>query len=44
LWKLNYPITYKDLAADGTRVLPVTAPESDWTTHYWLSLGVGWTF
>ena len=43
-WKLNYPITYKDLAADGTRVLPLTAPESDWTTHSWISLGVGWTF
>ncbi len=43
-WKLSYPITYRDLAADGTRVLALTASESDWTTHSWISLGVGWTF
>jgi hypothetical protein len=43
-WKLNYPITYKDLAADGSRVLKVTATQSEWTTHSWISLGVGWTF
>src|SRR2546425_12831335 len=43
-WKLNYPITYRDLATDGTRVLALTAPQSDWTTHSWISLGVGWTF
>jgi len=43
-WKLSYPITYKDLAADGSRVRMVAASESEWTTHSWLSLGVGWTF
>src|SRR3989442_3279559 len=32
-WKLNYPITYRDLATDGTRVLALTAPQSDWPTH-----------
>jgi len=43
-WKLNYPITYKDLAADGSRVLTIAASESEWTTHSWISLGLGWTF
>jgi hypothetical protein len=44
-WKLRYPINYKTpLSPDGTRVLPLLAPETDWTTHYWVSLGVGWTF
>ena len=44
-WKLRYPINYKTpLSNDGTRVLPLLAPETDWTTHPWVSLGVGWTF
>ena len=45
LWKLRYTINYKTpLSPDGTRVLPLLAPETDWTTHPWVSLGVGWTF
>jgi len=44
-WKLRYPINYKTpLSNDGTRVLPLLAPETDWTIHPWVSLGVGWTF
>jgi hypothetical protein len=43
-WKLSYPIAFKAPAPDGSRVLALTDPETDWTTHPWISLGVGWTF
>jgi hypothetical protein len=43
-WKLNYPISYKQIAADSTRVLPLDAAESQWTRHPYVSIGVGWTF
>ncbi|HET7790754.1 MAG TPA: hypothetical protein VFK78_08165 [Gemmatimonadales bacterium] len=43
-WKLKYPLSYKVPASDSSRVLPVSAPDGDWTTHPWLTLGVGWTF
>jgi len=45
LWKLKYPVSYKvPNAIDGGRVLPVTAPLTEWTTHPWATIGVGWTF
>jgi len=44
-WKLRYPSSFKvPNAIDSSRVLSVTAPETDWTTHPWLSIGVGWIF
>jgi hypothetical protein len=43
-WKLRYPIDFKQLADDGTRVLALNAPETDWTVHPWISIGIGWTF
>jgi len=44
LWKLNYPVSYKVPASDGSRVLPLTASFSEWTSHPWATIGVGWTF
>jgi len=44
LWKLNYPVSYKVPASDGSRVLPVTAALTEWTSHPWATIGVGWTF
>lgn len=44
LWKLNYPISYKQPASDGSRVLPLTAALTEWTSHPWATIGVGWTF
>ena len=44
LWKLNYPVSYKQPASDGSRVLPLTASFTDWTAHPWATIGVGWTF
>ena len=43
-WKLNYPLSYKQIAADSTRVLALDAAESQWTRHPYVSIGVGWTF
>lgn len=43
-WKLNYPLSYKQPGADGTRVLALDATESQWTRHPYVSVGVGWTF
>jgi hypothetical protein len=44
LWKLNYPVSYKVPASDGSRVLPLTAALTEWTSHRWATIGVGWTF
>jgi len=44
LWKLNYPLAYKVPASDGSRVLPLTASFTEWTSHPWATIGVGWTF
>ncbi|MGH7530913.1 MAG: hypothetical protein ACREMN_11070 [Gemmatimonadales bacterium] len=44
LWRLKYPIAFRDPAPDGSRVVPLDDKLTDWTTHPWLSLGVGWTF
>ena len=44
LWKLHYPVSYKVPASDGSRVLPLTASLTEWTSHPWATIGVGWTF
>jgi hypothetical protein len=45
LWKLNYPAQFKvPDAIDNTPVLPATAAFTEWTTHPWATIGVGWTF
>lgn len=44
-WRLRYPVSFHTiLAPDGSRVLPLTKPLSEWTAHPWISLGIGWTF
>ena len=45
LWKLKYPTQFKqpDLI-DNTPVLPSTAALTEWTSHPWATIGVGWTF
>jgi hypothetical protein len=47
LWRLKYPLSFhgtSPLPPDGSRVVPVTQPLTDWTLHPWISLGIGWTF
>jgi hypothetical protein len=45
LWKLVYPVSYKvPNSIDGSRVLPVTASLTEWTSQRWAAIGVGWTF
>src|SRR5947199_321823 len=47
LWKLDYPIQYKVPPPDAPgnpAVLPLTASLSDWTTHAWWTIGLGWNF
>ena len=44
-WRLSYPTNYEvPNPVDGGRVLALTASTNDWTTHPWLSLGLGWAF
>ena len=43
-WRLRYPASFRQTAADGSRVLALDEPDTDWTLHPWISLGVGWTF
>lgn len=44
-WRLRYPQAYKQPSpADSSRVLPVNASETEWTTHPWITLGIGWNF
>ena len=44
-WRLKYPSSFHaTLANDGSRVIPITAPLTDWTWHPWLSVGIGWNF
>ena len=44
-WRLKYPVAFHTpLAPDGSRVVPLTDRLTDWTTHPWISLGIGWTF
>src|SRR5881275_265964 len=45
LWKLNYPTQFKQPdPIDNTPVLPGTASLTEWTSHPWATIGVGWTF
>lgn len=44
MWRLRYPVSFHSPAADGSRVVRITDPLTDWTVHPWLSLGVGWIF
>ena len=43
-WRLNYPLSFHDIASDGSRVVPILNPLHEWTVHPWVSLGVGWNF
>ena len=43
-WRLRYPLSFQSPASDGSRVVGLTEPTTDWTLHPWISLGVGWTF
>lgn len=44
-WKLRYPASYKvPSPVDSSVVLAANAPDADWTTHPWFSIGVGWIF
>lgn len=42
-WRLSYPSSFRSLAPDGNRVVPLGV-NTDWTRHPWISLGLGWTF
>jgi len=45
LWKLRYPLGYKQPSPiDGGRVLPLDASLDEWTSHPWITIGLGWTF
>jgi hypothetical protein len=44
LWRLRYPLAFRNAAPDGSRVLTPDQPITDWTLHPWISLGIGWTF
>ena len=44
LWRLRYPVSFHSAAPDGSRVVPITEPLTDWTLHPWVSLGIGWIF
>jgi len=43
-WRLRYPVAFHTPAPDGSRVVPLSQPLTDWTLHPWISLGVGWIF
>jgi hypothetical protein len=45
LWKLQYPLSYKvPPLGGGNSVLAPTASVTEWTSHRWGTIGVGWTF
>ena len=45
LWKLVYPTQFKQPdTIDNTPVLPSTASLTEWTSHPWATIGVGWIF
>lgn len=44
MWRLRYPVSFHSAAPDGSRVVPIQDPLTDWTTHPWVSLGIGWIF
>ena len=43
-WRLKYPQSFHQLGPDGTRVIRIEKPLTEWTAHPWVSLGFGWTF
>ncbi len=48
-WRLRYPLSYKvpfpvGCTTDCQRVLPLTASQTEWTAHPWISASLGWTF
>jgi len=44
-WRLSYPTNYLvPNSVDGKSVLAVGAATNAWTTHPWISLGLGWAF
>ena len=43
-WRLRYPVSFHTPATDGSRVVPLSQPLTDWTLHPWISLGIGWIF
>ena len=44
LWRLKHPVSFHTPAPDGSRVLPLSQPLTDWTLHPWISFGIGWIF
>ena len=44
MWRLKYPVSFHTPAPDGSRVLPLSQPLTDWTLHPWISFGIGWIF
>jgi hypothetical protein len=43
-WRLRYPVSFHTPAPDGSRVVPLSQPLTNWTLHPWISLGIGWIF
>ena len=43
-WRLKYPVSFHATAPDGSRVIPIEDPLTDWTMHPWVSFGIGWIF
>jgi hypothetical protein len=43
-WRLKYPPSFHATAPDGSRVIPIEEPLTDWTMHPWVTLGIGWIF
>jgi hypothetical protein len=44
LWKLSYPLSYKQQNFQGSRILNVNASLTEWTAHPWGTIGLGWIF
>ncbi len=44
LFRLKYPLSFHNPAPDGSTVVRLDQNLTDWTTHPWVSLGIGWTF
>lgn len=44
MWRLKYPISFHSSSPDGSRVIPIAEPLTEWTLHPWVSLGIGWIF
>jgi len=44
LWKLSYPLSYKQQNFQGSRILDVNASLTEWTAHPWGTIGLGWIF